>query len=58
MIHQVDYQIESKEDLKNRGMKSPDTADALALTFAVGDYIQTSGYKPNYLPPKSAGMFI
>jgi len=29
-------QIESKEDLKKRGMPSCDTADALALTFALG----------------------
>jgi hypothetical protein len=26
--------IESKEDLKTRGMPSPDEADAVALTFA------------------------
>lgn len=30
--------IEKKEDLKKRGMPSPDTADALALTFAGGFY--------------------
>lgn len=29
-------QLESKDDMKKRGMKSPDLADALALTFAVG----------------------
>ncbi len=51
-------QIESKEDLRNRGMKSPDSADALALTFAVGDYLSAGSVKVNYLPPKSAGMFI
>ena len=28
-------QLESKEDLKKRGMKSPDRADGLALTFAM-----------------------
>jgi hypothetical protein len=27
-------QLESKEDLKKRGLPSPDLADALALTFA------------------------
>jgi len=50
-------QIESKDDLRRRGMKSPDTADALALTFYVGDYLNSSGYKVNYLPGNSAGMF-
>lgn len=28
-------QLEAKEDMKKRGLSSPDTADALALTFAV-----------------------
>lgn len=51
-------QIESKEDLKSRGIRSPDIADALAVTFAVGDFITTGGFRPNYLPAKSAGKFI
>jgi len=50
-------QIESKDELRKRGMKSPDTADALALTFYVGDYVTSGGYRPHYLPEKSAGMF-
>ena len=29
-------QLESKDEMKKRGLKSPDLADALALTFAVG----------------------
>lgn len=29
--------LEKKEDMKKRGMKSPDVADALALTFSVSD---------------------
>jgi hypothetical protein len=28
------FQLESKDDIKKRGMRSPDLADALALTFA------------------------
>ncbi len=48
--------IESKDDLRKRGMKSPDTADALALTFYVGDYLQGGGYSVNRLPDKAAGM--
>jgi phage terminase large subunit len=28
------YKLESKEDMRKRGLKSPDRADALALTFA------------------------
>jgi len=49
--------IESKDDLRKRGIKSPDTADALALTFYVGEYYQQGGFKVNRLPDKSAGMF-
>lgn len=50
--------IESKEDLKKRGMKSPDTADALALTFSMGEYVSAGGYVVNTLPPEADGMFI
>jgi hypothetical protein len=50
--------IESKEDLRKRGMKSPDTADALALTFYVGDYYQQGGYTVNKLSERTAGMLI
>jgi hypothetical protein len=51
-------QIESKDDLRKRGMKSPDTADSLALTFHVGDYLQQGGFSVNRIPDKAAGMFI
>jgi hypothetical protein len=51
-------QIESKEELKKRGMKSPDCADALALTFVCGDYYTASNFKPNYLPDNYEGMFV
>ena len=51
-------QIESKDELRKRGMKSPDTADALAITFSVGDYINQGGYAVKRLPDKAAGMFI
>lgn len=51
-------QIESKEDLRKRGMKSPDTADSLALTFYVGDYLNSGSYKPKKIPEHTAGMFI
>lgn len=49
--------IESKDDLRKRGMKSPDTADSLAMTFYVGDYLSGGGYRPTYLPEEAAGMF-
>lgn len=35
--------LERKEDLKKRGLPSPDTADALALTFAGGFYDINNG---------------
>ncbi len=50
--------IESKDDLRKRGMKSPDTADALALTFYVGDYLQSGGFEPKRFSDDTAGMFI
>ena len=50
-------QIESKKDLKKRSMKSPDTFESLMLTFAVGDYVNTTSYKPIRLPDYTAGMF-
>ena len=34
-----DWLLESKIEMKARGVKSPDLADALALTFAVQEYI-------------------
>lgn len=49
--------IESKEDLKKRGMKSPDTADSLALTFYMGQYMQIGSYEPKRFDEKTAGMF-
>jgi len=51
-------QIESKDDLRKRGMKSPDIADSLALTFYVGDYLKEGGYQVNVLPDRFAGMLI
>lgn len=43
--------IESKEAAKKRGVKSPDKAEALILTFADGQMPQSSG---TYYNPKSA----
>lgn len=51
-------QIESKEELKKRGMKSPDMADALALTFYVGDYFTSVGESYTPLPERVAGMLV
>ena len=41
---QVSIQLESKKDMKSRGLPSPDDADALACTFA--DFVL-----PRALPP-------
>jgi hypothetical protein len=50
--------IESKDDLKARGMPSPDTADALALTFYSGFY-EPNGLLPvTVIPTPRPGMFI
>jgi hypothetical protein len=51
-------QIESKDDAKKRGLLSPDTSDALMLTFYGGEYISDGGYEVNRLPDRTAGMLI
>ncbi len=50
--------IESKEDAKKRGCLSPDTSDALMLTFYGGEYVQDGGYEPTRLPERLAGSLI
>jgi len=50
-------QIEGKEDAKKRGMLSPDTSDALMLTFYGGEYVG-GGYQTQRLSEKAAGMLI
>jgi hypothetical protein len=50
--------IESKEKAKERGLLSPDTADALMLTFYGGEYVSEGSYKANKLPERHAGMLI
>ena len=50
--------IESKDDLKKRGMLSPDTADALSLTFSVGFYSHSStSMNVKFAPEHSNNMF-
>ncbi len=51
-------QIESKDDLKARGMPSPDTSDALALTFYSGFYEPDSDFAITAVPKPRPGMFI
>jgi hypothetical protein len=51
-------QIESKDDLRARGMKSPDTADALALTFSCGQYEAHLYQAQNQPKPLRKGMFF
>lgn len=51
-------QIESKDALRKRGMKSPDCGDSLALTFHVGDYVQTDNYINDRRSERTAGMLI
>lgn len=50
--------IESKEDAKKRGCLSPDTSDALMLTFYGGEYVSDGGYSVNVLPERLAGRLI
>lgn len=51
--------VESKDEMRKRGVKSPDLADAFLLTFAAGEHArpETSmgdGYKSNSKPQRSA----
>jgi hypothetical protein len=39
--------LESKKDMKSRGLASPDAADALACTFAFPVASRQSSYKPD-----------
>jgi hypothetical protein len=49
--------IESKDDLKKRGMPSCDCADALMLTFAYGQYTGESSFKANVIAEQHRSMF-
>jgi len=40
-----DLQLERKDDMKKRGLSSPDLADALALTYALPIYPNRAGYE-------------
>ena len=50
-------QIESKDDLKKRGLRSCDLADAMALTFAGGAHANSSQFIPNQMPKSAYGRF-
>lgn len=49
--------IESKLDLKARGMPSCDLADSLMLTFAMGQHAGATQYQPNFMPKQHGSMF-
>jgi hypothetical protein len=49
--------IESKEDARKRGIPSPDNADALALTFAMGQTAGQSSYQPVQAPSGYSSLF-
>ncbi len=51
-------QIESKDDARKRGLLSPDTADALMLTFYGGEYVADGSYSVKRLPDRFGGMLI
>ena len=50
--------IESKADLKARGMPSPDLADSLMHTFAYGAQVGETNFKANFIPDAHRSMFI
>lgn len=49
--------IESKDELKKRGMPSPDLGDALSLTFTMGQHVGASLASANFMPAQHHGMF-
>jgi hypothetical protein len=50
--------IESKDDLRARGMPSCDLADSLMLTFAYGKEVGSTSYQTNFIPATHRSMFI
>lgn len=51
-------QIEGKDDAKKRGLLSPDTSDALMLTFFGGEYVNEGGYEVKRIDERFAGRLI
>ena len=49
-------QVESKQDMKGRGLKSPDLADALMLTFAAPEGVYTNGTGYRWREPLRRGL--
>lgn len=49
--------LESKDDLRKRGIPSPDIADALANTFYLGQNVGTTQFQANFMPASHARMF-
>lgn len=50
--------IESKDDLRKRGMPSCDLADALMLTFSYGQNAGVSAYRTEFIPQAHRNKFI
>lgn len=48
-----DFLLESKEEMKKRGIRSPDLADSIALTFAFLEFFE--GYDRGSSAPQTAG---
>lgn len=48
-----DFLLESKEEMKKRGVKSPDLADSIALTFAFNEYFES--WHPGEAPRQQYG---
>ena len=51
-------QIEGKDKAKERGLLSPDTSDALMLTFYGGEYVIDGGFEVARIPEHTRGMLI
>jgi hypothetical protein len=47
-----DFLLESKEEMKKRGLRSPDLADSLALTFAFNEYFDGYHAQDKAPPPQ------
>lgn len=47
-----DFLLESKEEMKKRGVRSPDLADSLVLTFAFNEYITGYDTRDKAPPPQ------
>jgi hypothetical protein len=49
-------QVESKDEMRKRGLRSPDLADSLMLTFAANEALMINGVSHKWKEPLKRGL--